>query len=56
MSRKITPALIALAALFGAVALGACNTMEGVGEDVREAGEAVDEAAEEARDDDPKTP
>lgn len=45
--RKVTSPLIALTALF---ALGACNTVEGVGEDVRSAGEAVDEAAEEAQD------
>jgi entericidin B len=47
--RKITTPLIALA-LFGATALAACNTVEGVGEDVRSAGDAVDEAAEEAQD------
>ena len=56
MSRKITSPLVALAALMGAVSLGACNTVEGVGEDVRDAGEAVDNAAEEANDDDPDTP
>lgn len=56
MSRKITSPLVALAALMGAVSLGACNTVEGVGEDVRDAGEAVDNAAEEANDDDPNTP
>lgn len=56
MSGHITSPLIALAVLFGAVPLSACNTIEGVGEDVRDAGEAVDEAAEEANDDDPNTP
>jgi predicted small secreted protein len=56
MSRKITSPLIALAALVGAASLSACNTVEGVGEDVRQAGEAVDEAAEEANDGNPNTP
>jgi predicted small secreted protein len=56
MSGQITSPLIALAVLFGAVPLSACNTIEGVGEDVRDAGEAVDEAAEEANDGDPNTP
>lgn len=56
MSRKITSPLIALAALMGAVSLGACNTVEGVGEDVEAAGQAIDEAAEETNDGDPKTP
>ncbi|MGD9979127.1 MAG: entericidin A/B family lipoprotein [Hyphomonadaceae bacterium] len=47
--RKITSPLIALA-LLGATALAACNTVEGVGEDVRAAGNAIDEEAEEAQD------
>jgi len=53
---KITSPLIALAALVGAVSLSACNTVEGVGEDVTAAGQAVDEAAEEANDGNPNTP
>jgi predicted small secreted protein len=52
MSRK----LLALAAMVSVVSLGACNTVEGVGEDVREAGDAVDEAAEESNDGNPNTP
>ena len=56
MSGHITTPLIALTVLFGAVPLSACNTIEGVGEDVRDAGGAVDDAAEEANDDNPKTP
>lgn len=32
--------------------LPACNTVEGVGEDVEAAGEAIDEASEEAQNDD----
>lgn len=49
MSRKIVSPLLALALLAG-VSLAACNTVEGVGEDVTAAGQAVDEAAEEAQD------
>ena len=56
MSRKITSPLVAMAAILGAVSLGACNTVEGVGEDVTQAGEAVDEAAEDANDGNPNTP
>jgi predicted small secreted protein len=56
MSRKITSPLVAMAAILGAVSLGACNTVEGVGEDVQQAGEAVDEAAEENNDGNPNTP
>lgn len=55
MSRKITP-LLAAAALLGAGALAACNTVEGVGEDVEQAGQTIDQAAEEANDGNPNTP
>jgi entericidin B len=37
---------LALAALF---ALSACNTFEGVGQDVQEGGEAISESANEAQ-------
>jgi predicted small secreted protein len=56
MSRSIASPLLALAALMGATALAACNTVEGVGEDVATVGEAVDETAEEANDGNPNTP
>jgi len=56
MSNKLTSPLIALAALIGAASLGACNTVEGVGEDVQAAGQAVDKAAEETNDGNPNTP
>ena len=56
MSRKFTSPLIAFAALIGASSVAACNTVEGVGEDVQTAGEAVDQAAEEANDGNPNTP
>lgn len=52
MTRRFTSPLIALAALAGAAALGACNTMEGVGEDVQSAGEAIEDTAEEGTDND----
>ena len=53
--RKITSPLIALA-LLGASALAACNTVEGVGEDVQAAGQATEQLAEEASDGNPETP
>jgi predicted small secreted protein len=56
MSSKLTSPLVALAALVGAASLGACNTVEGVGEDVEAAGQAVDQAAEESNDGNPNTP
>lgn len=57
MSRPITAPLIAFAAMIGAVAvLSACNTVEGVGEDVQQAGQAVEQTAEETNDGNPNTP
>ncbi len=41
-------ALTMLIALFG-LALAGCNTVEGAGEDIESAGEAIDESAEGAR-------
>jgi predicted small secreted protein len=40
--------LMALAAMLGFLTLSACNTVEGVGEDVRATGQAIDDAAEES--------
>ena len=55
MSRKL--ALPLFAALLGAGSfLAACNTVEGVGEDVEQAGQTLDEAAEENNDGNPNTP
>ena len=55
MSRKITLPLFAI--MLGASAfLAACNTVEGVGEDVTAAGQAVDETAEQTHDGNPNTP
>ncbi|MBN8605337.1 MAG: entericidin A/B family lipoprotein [Caulobacterales bacterium] len=56
MSRKFTTPLVALAALIGAGSLAACNTVEGVGEDVQQAGDAIEETAQDANDGDPSTP
>ncbi|MEQ1819303.1 MAG: entericidin A/B family lipoprotein [Terricaulis sp.] len=53
--RKITSPLIALA-LLGASVVSACNTVEGVGQDVTAAGQAVEQTAEEANDGNPNTP
>ncbi len=53
MSRKV---LIAFAALVGAGSLAACNTVEGVGEDVQAAGQQLEETAEETHDGNPQTP
>jgi predicted small secreted protein len=41
--------LLPVLALLLALGTAACNTVEGVGEDVRAAGEAVDDAAEDAQ-------
>lgn len=38
--------IITLAALAAVVALGACNTVEGVGKDVKSAGSAVEKAGQ----------
>lgn len=55
MSRKMVFPI--MAALIGAASLvTACNTVEGVGEDVTAAGQAVDQAAEETHDGNPNTP
>jgi len=56
MSKKITAPLIALAALAGAFSLAACNTVEGVGEDVQQAGETVEDAAHDVGDTTDPTP
>ena len=45
----IAKSLIALMLLTGGFALSACNTTEGVGEDIEAAGDAIDDAAEDAQ-------
>lgn len=42
--------LYLLLMIFASVGLTACNTTEGIGKDVSAAGEAIEEAAEEAED------
>lgn len=49
LKETIAKSLIALMLLTGGVTLGACNTTEGVGEDIEAAGNAIDEAAEDAQ-------
>ncbi|MGE0533052.1 MAG: entericidin A/B family lipoprotein [Hyphomonadaceae bacterium] len=56
MARSIKSPLLAMAAIVAAVSLGACNTMEGVGEDVEATGQAIEETAEETNDGNPNTP
>ncbi|HEX9876108.1 MAG TPA: entericidin A/B family lipoprotein [Gammaproteobacteria bacterium] len=41
---------IMLMALFLGIHLGGCNTVEGVGRDVEAAGDAIEDAAEDAND------
>lgn len=40
-----------LLSLVLAAGLAGCNTIEGAGEDIQQAGEAIDEEAEESQDD-----
>nr|WP_235031208.1 entericidin A/B family lipoprotein [Geminicoccus flavidas] len=42
--------LAALALLFSVGTLSACNMMEGAGEDISAGGDALDDAAEDAKD------
>ena len=46
LAKLLVPVSIGVAGL----ALSACNTTEGVGEDIRSAGDAIDDAAEDAND------
>lgn len=56
MSKNITTTLVAMAALVGAGSLVACNTVEGVGEDVQKAGTVIEQTAQETNDGNPNTP
>lgn len=47
--KKNTLLLIAFASLI-AIALPACNTMEGAGKDIEKAGEKIQEKADDAKD------
>ncbi|HRK65767.1 MAG TPA: entericidin A/B family lipoprotein [Terricaulis sp.] len=55
MSKSISP-LLAAAAILGVASLGACNTVQGAGEDLQQAGEHVEERADELNDGNPNTP
>lgn len=52
MLKSLSP-LLAVVALAGALSLGACNTVAGAGEDMQQAGEAVEDTADDAN---PGTP
>lgn len=47
-TRLLRSLLLAAALGTAAVALAACNTVEGAGEDIQAGGRAIDEAAEDA--------
>lgn len=55
MSKTLTP-LLAIAALAGALTLGACNTVRGAGEDLEQAGDHIQDRADDLSDGDPDTP
>jgi predicted small secreted protein len=46
MNQRLKIVLGLLLFMFAGTALTACNTLEGVGEDVQDAGEAVEDAAD----------
>ncbi len=46
---KATTTLLAILATVFSLSLAACNTVEGVGEDIRSTGDAIDDAAEDSR-------
>ena len=48
-SMKSTTTLLAILATVFSLSLAACNTVEGVGEDIGSAGNAIDEAAEDSK-------
>ncbi|MBL8550481.1 MAG: entericidin A/B family lipoprotein [Hyphomonadaceae bacterium] len=52
LSKKLT----ALGFVLSALAVSACNTVEGAGKDIQQTGQAIEETAEETNDGDPNTP
>ncbi|WP_084264483.1 entericidin A/B family lipoprotein [Sneathiella glossodoripedis] len=50
MQQLLGSSTLKLLAIIGLLGLGACSTMEGFGKDVESAGNAIEEAAEEASD------
>jgi predicted small secreted protein len=55
MSKSLSP-LFAVAAIAGALSLGASNTVQGAGADIEQAGEHIEERADELNDGNPNTP
>ena len=55
MSKSLSP-LFAVAAIAGALGLAACNTVQGAGEDLQQAGQHIEQRADELNDGDPNTP
>jgi entericidin B len=45
---RVVPLRLACLALFGAVVVAACNTVEGAGRDLQRGGQAVENAAKRA--------
>ena len=46
LASKIRPFIVALIVAFGAASLlGACNTIEGMGKDIKSGGSAIEDAA-----------
>jgi predicted small secreted protein len=50
VNARLLRVIAALALLFSVGTLSACNTMEGAGEDISAGGDALDDAAEDAKD------
>jgi len=48
--KNLKAAVVIALALAGTLALGACNTMEGVGQDVQSGGSALEDTARDAKD------
>lgn len=55
MSKSISPFIAALA-MVGALSLGACNTVAGAGQDIEQAGDHIEDRAEDLNDGNPNTP
>jgi predicted small secreted protein len=49
MAKKKLATILVVLLLTGGTMLNACNTTEGVGEDIKSAGDAINEAAEDAQ-------
>lgn len=45
----VSRALVSALALVCALALGACNTIEGIGKDIKSGGKAIEKTAEDAK-------